>query len=43
VAEEEQARDSDMIDRWADGKGMDLDGREEEAKQKLRNVDRARE
>jgi hypothetical protein len=42
-AQRSQDRDKDTIQRWADGEGVDLEGRAEEAKQKLRNVDRARE
>jgi hypothetical protein len=36
-------KDRDTIDRWAKAEGVDLESRAEEARQKLRNVDRARE
>jgi len=41
--DDRRGRDRDTIRRWADGEGVDLDIRAEEARQKLRNVDRARE
>ena len=34
--------DRDTIERWAEAEGVDLEGEAEQAKEKLRNVDRAR-
>jgi hypothetical protein len=41
--EERRQQDRDTIERWAKSEGVDLDSRAQKAKQKLRNVDRARE
>ena len=35
-------RDRDTVERWAEAEGVDLEGEAERAKEKLRNVDRAR-
>ena len=41
--EDRRKHDRDVIKRWAEAEGVDLDGETERAKEKLRNVDRARE
>jgi len=41
--EREQAHDRDIIDRWAEAEGVDMEGEAERAREKLRTVDRARE
>jgi hypothetical protein len=41
--EDRRERDRDTIRRWAEGEGVDLASRAEKARQKLRNMDRARE
>jgi hypothetical protein len=43
LAEGQRARDRDTIERWAEATGTDLEIEAQRAKQKLRNVDRARE
>jgi hypothetical protein len=41
--EDRRKHDRDVIERWAEAEGVDLEGEPERAKEKLRNVDRARE
>jgi hypothetical protein len=43
VDERQRARDRDTIERWAEAEGVGLEGEAHTAKQKRRNVDRARE
>jgi hypothetical protein len=43
VDEDLREQDHDTVERWAEAEGVDLEGEAERAREKLRNVDRARE
>ena len=41
--EDRRKQDKGTIERWAEAEGVDLEGEAGRAREKLRNVDRARE
>jgi len=43
MGEAQRTRDRDTIERWAEAEGVGLENEAQKAKQKLMNVDRARE